>query len=29
MTSAAEKLATVENEKLVLYAKCKKIINFK
>lgn len=29
MTSAAEKLATIDNEKLVLCAKCKKIINYK
>lgn len=29
MTSAAEKLTTIDNEKLALCEKCKKIINFK
>lgn len=29
MTSAAEKLTTIDNEKLALCAKCKKIINYK
>jgi len=29
MTSAAEKLATIDNEKLALCSKCKKIINYK
>lgn len=29
MTSAAEKLATIDNEKLALCNKCKKIINYK